>query len=140
MISTIAKQYTFDAAHRLDKLPPEHKCHRMHGHTYRVEIMVRGPVKNGFVVDYADLDALWQPLHERLDHRVLNEVSGLDTPSTEHLAGWILIRLVGMPQLQMFYVSVRVYESSSTWCEVESIDDISDDFKNELLGWPRSKR
>ncbi|HWN72058.1 MAG TPA: 6-carboxytetrahydropterin synthase, partial [Haliangium sp.] len=77
MIATISKTFTFDAAHRLDRLPPEHKCHRMHGHTYRVELILSGHVAdNGFLLDYADIAEMWAPLHELLDHRILNEVPG----------------------------------------------------------------
>jgi len=116
MIATIAKRFTFDAAHHLPTVPADHKCHRMHGHTYEVELVFRGDIgANGFVVDYADIAEAWQPIHDALDHRVLNDVPGLEIPSTEILAAWILDRLSIWNQL----VRVRINESSTTWCEME---------------------
>ncbi len=92
-----------------------HKCRRLHGHTYDVEIQVTGtpdPV-TGWLIDYAEIAAAWAPLHERLDHRCLNDISGLENPTTEVLAPWILRQLTDQR-----VTAVRVYESSTTWCEV----------------------
>lgn len=88
-------EFTFEAAHRLPHVPPTHKCARLHGHSFRVTVHVRGPVdrRTGFVVDFADLHAAWAPLGEQLDHRYLNEVEGLDNPTSEKLAQWIWQRL-----------------------------------------------
>lgn len=123
MIATICKEFTFDAAHRLDKLPSDHKCHRMHGHTYRARIVLHGLVDSmGFVIDYADLERIWLPLHEALDHRTLNDIHGLSTPTTEHLAAWIIAHL--RPQLDGLLDSVIVFESSTTYCAM-SVDDLS---------------
>lgn len=117
MAITIAKAFDFDAAHRLPKVAPSHKCARMHGHTYRVEIVCRGELdERGMVVDYAEIAEAWAPIHEMLDHRVLNDVPGLENPTTEILAPWILERLVGGP-LAGVVISVKVFESSTTWCE-----------------------
>lgn len=115
-IVTISKTFDFDAAHSLPKLPKRHKCRRLHGHTYRVEILLRGePDKRGFVADYAEIAAAWAPVHEMLDHRHLNEIEGLETPSTEVLAPFIAHAIIdALPLLH----AVRVYESNSTWCEV----------------------
>lgn len=128
MITTIAKRFTFDAAHRLDRLPADHKCHRLHGHTYGVEIQLRGtPDANGFLVDYDDIGKAWARLHALLDHRYLNEIPGLEIPSTEALAAWIWERLdranefmVGAhkPGEHSLLYRVHVSESSSTWAEV----------------------
>lgn len=129
LIATIAKRFTFDAAHRLDNLPVDHKCHRMHGHTYEVELEFAGPVKTvgpqrGFVLDYQVIADAWEPIHELLDHRVLNDVPGLEVPTTEYLATWIVIRLAELPMLQSFsnlgtlLTAVTVKESSTTWCRV----------------------
>lgn len=114
---TISKTFDFDAAHRLPTLPATHKCHWLHGHTYRVELRLRGELdEHGMVVDYAHITAAWQPVHDALDHRYLNDVPGLETPTTEVLAGWICARLrVGLPAL----VAVRVYESSTTYAQVD---------------------
>lgn len=139
LIATIAKRFTFDAAHRLENLPAAHKCNRLHGHTYTVELEITGPVgTDGFVIDYQVLADAWAPLHELLDHCYLNEVRGLEIPSTEHLAIWILRRLVNDDLLalrndwrhaegppgassEMIWTlvsAVTVEESSSTWCRV----------------------
>lgn len=98
----------------------------MHGHTYEVEFVLSGAVDaNGFILDYATIADLWAPMHEMLDHRVLNDVQGLEVPSTENLAGWIcarfsvaLRRLVDHAPLAASLDRVVVKESSTTWCEV----------------------
>lgn len=112
----IAKAFEFDAAHWLPLVADGHKCKRMHGHTYRVEVVCAGELDaRGMVVDYAEIEAAWEPLAQRLDHRVLNDVAGLGNPTSEVLADWIAVSLaVSLPSL----ARVRVYESSSTWCEV----------------------
>jgi len=113
----ISKEFDFDAAHFLPNTPVGHKCRRMHGHTYRVEVRLQGePDERGFLADYAEIAAAWATVDALLDHRVLNEVEGLENPSTEVLAPFILNMLVdALPLLH----SIRVYESSTTWCEVE---------------------
>jgi 6-pyruvoyltetrahydropterin/6-carboxytetrahydropterin synthase len=85
------KEFSFEAAHRLPAVPADHKCARLHGHSFRVEVHVQGPVgaESGWVMDFADLSEAWQPLHEVLDHRYLNEVPGLENPTSEALALWI---------------------------------------------------
>jgi 6-pyruvoyltetrahydropterin/6-carboxytetrahydropterin synthase len=117
---TIAKTFDFDAAHFLPHVPDDHKCKRMHGHTYRVEVQLQGdpwPGQGpdaGMVVDYAKIAIVWEPIHGLLDHRLLNEIPGLENPTTEMLAPFILtIFASALPEV----VAVRVYESSTTWCE-----------------------
>lgn len=91
----IFKQFTFEAAHRLPHVPAGHKCSRLHGHSYRVEVHVRGPIDPtlGWVVDFADLRDAFEPLRARLDHYYLNEIEGLENPTSERLARWIWDRL-----------------------------------------------
>ena len=91
----IWKEFGFEAAHRLPNVPEGHKCARLHGHSFRVEVHVRGPVDPtlGWVMDFADLKAAWKPLHELLDHRYLNEIPGLENSTSEVLAKWIWARL-----------------------------------------------
>jgi 6-pyruvoyltetrahydropterin/6-carboxytetrahydropterin synthase len=91
----IFREFTFDAAHRLPNVPEGHKCSRLHGHTYRVEIHVSGPVDEytGWVVDFGDIKAAFKPLIDQLDHYYLNEVEGLKNPTSENLAHWIWQRL-----------------------------------------------
>ena len=92
----IFKEFRLEAAHRLPHLPPEHKCARLHGHSFRVEVHVRGEVDPhlGWVQDFAELKAAFQPLHELLDHSYLNEVEGLENPTSENLARWLWERLL----------------------------------------------
>lgn len=114
----ISKSFNFDAAHRLPNVPDGHKCGRMHGHTYVVELILRGEVdkRMGWFVDYADIAAAWEPLHAVLDHHTLNEIDGLDNPTTEVLVGWLWERLRRDPRVGKHLATVKVYESSSTWC------------------------
>ncbi len=128
---TISKTFDFDAAHFLPKVPKGHKCRRMHGHTYRVEIICEAEEVDdcGMVVDYAEIAEAWAPIHALLDHQTLNEVKGLENPTTEILAPWIFAHLYPnygnsraravtvTTDFQICLVAVKVYESSSTWCE-----------------------
>jgi 6-pyruvoyltetrahydropterin/6-carboxytetrahydropterin synthase len=98
----IFKAFTLESAHRLPNVPEGHKCARVHGHSFRVEIHVRGPLdpQLGWVMDFADVKAAFEPLFLQLDHRYLNEVPGLENPTSEHLARWIWQRLQpALPQL-----------------------------------------
>jgi 6-pyruvoyltetrahydropterin/6-carboxytetrahydropterin synthase len=91
----IFKIFTIEAAHRLPNVPIGHKCARLHGHSFHIEIHVAGTPgeQTGWVMDYADIKAAFQPLHDQLDHHYLNEVEGLDNPTSERLALWIWDRL-----------------------------------------------
>ncbi len=115
---TISKTFDFDAAHFLPLVPNGHKCKRMHGHTYRVEVLCSGPLDAaGMVVDYGAIALVWQAIHGLLDHRVLNEVPGLENPTTEVLAPFIFKLFAESSAGVLPVVAVKVYESSSTWCE-----------------------
>lgn len=85
------REFTFEAAHRLPAVPDGHKCGRLHGHSYRVEVHVEGDVDpaTGMVMDFADIKAAVAPIVEQLDHHYLNEVEGLDNPTSENVAEWI---------------------------------------------------
>ena len=117
---TIAKRFTFDAAHFLPCMPELHKCRGMHGHTYEVEIQLQGdPDANGILVDYDDIAKAWGPIHARIDHKVLNEVPGLKMPSTEVLAMWLFDRFRQEPFGHLLS-KIRVAESSTTWAQVSA--------------------
>ena len=117
LVTEIAREFTFEAAHFLPHVPPGHKCARVHGHSYRVEVTLRGPVHpvQGWVVDFAELTAVWQPLHAQLDHHLLNEVPGLENPTSELLAAWVFER-VNIPGIQV--AKVRVSETCTSSCTV----------------------
>lgn len=119
----ICKRFDFDAAHLLPNVPAGHKCGHLHGHTYVVELVLEGELdpRAGWFCDYAEIGAAWAPLHAALDHKYLNDIPGLDNPTTEVLAPWIA-RKLGDAGAMRFLRRVRVYESSSTWCEV-SVED-----------------
>lgn len=87
----IFKVFHIEAAHRLSNLPSSHKCSRLHGHSFRVEIHIRGEPQqdSGWIMDFADLKQACMPVFDALDHRYLNEIQGLENPTSEMLARWI---------------------------------------------------
>ena len=116
MSMKITQAFTFEAAHRLPNVPATHRCHRMHGHSYRVELRLAGAVDphSGFVVDFFDVEKAFQPLLLRLDHYCLNDIEGLENPTAEHIAMWIYARVKpALPQLD----AVIVYETPQCWAE-----------------------
>lgn len=111
----IWKEFGFEAAHLLPNVPAGHKCARLHGHSFVVEVHVRGEPDPtlGWVMDFADLKAAWRPLHEALDHRYLNDIPGLENPTSEVLARWIWERLA--PALPLL-AKVVVRETCTSGC------------------------
>jgi 6-pyruvoyltetrahydropterin/6-carboxytetrahydropterin synthase len=111
----LVKDFHFEAAHYLPNVPAGHKCRRMHGHSFRGEIAVRGMTDptSGWVIDFADLRAVIEPLVNRLDHYLLNEIEGLENPTSEMLAVWIWRELA--PQLPILY-RVTVEETCTSRC------------------------
>lgn len=112
------KTFQIEAAHRLPNVPADHKCARLHGHSFRIEVHVRGPVDAhlGWVQDFADIKLAFAPLYERLDHRCLNDVPGLDNPTSENLAIWIWNELeASLPMLS----KVVVCETCTSGCVYE---------------------
>lgn len=109
----ISKTFRIEAAHRLPNLPPSHKCSRLHGHSFRIELHVSGPLdpQLGWVMDFADLKAAFAPLFAELDHNYLNDVAGLDNPTSENLARWVWQRL--KPTLPLL-AAVTVHETCTS--------------------------
>jgi 6-pyruvoyltetrahydropterin/6-carboxytetrahydropterin synthase len=95
MAMRLERSYRFEAAHFLPRVPPGHKCARMHGHSYQIEIAIEGELdpERGWVMDFADIDERVAPLVRQLDHHVLNEIEGLTNPTSELLAHWLWHRL-----------------------------------------------
>ncbi|AFC84691.1 6-carboxytetrahydropterin synthase QueD [Frateuria aurantia] len=101
----IFKIFTIEAAHHLPKVPAGHKCSRLHGHSFRIELHVAGPIgeDTGWVMDFGDLKQAFAPIYDQLDHHYLNDIEGLDNPTSEILARWIyhktLPRVPGLDQV-----------------------------------------
>jgi 6-pyruvoyltetrahydropterin/6-carboxytetrahydropterin synthase len=111
----LSREYRFEAAHSLPNVPEDHKCRRIHGHSYHIDIVIEGEVdaEMGWVMDFADMDRVVSPIIARLDHRYLNELPGLSNPTSELLAGWLWREIVpGLPLL----VELTVSETPASRC------------------------
>jgi len=111
----IFKDFSFDSAHFLPNLPEDHKCRRMHGHTFHIRLTVGGPLKDpeGWVIDFADIKSVFKPILDQLDHRILNDLPGLENPTSEILSKWIWERVINdLPGLS----SVEVKETCTSGC------------------------
>lgn len=111
----IFRIFTIEAAHRLPQVPPGHKCARLHGHSFRVELHLQGAVdpKTGWVMDFADVRQAFQPTYDRLDHHYLNDIPGLENPTSENLARWIWEQ---MKPLLPLLDKVVVHETCTSGC------------------------
>lgn len=117
----IFKELTFEAAHRLPNVPPDHKCARLHGHSFRVTVHLEGEVDPtaGWVADFADISRAAEPVIAELDHHHLNEIAGLENPTSEVIAQWLWDRLApGLPLLSQ--ISVR--ETCTAGCTYRGPD------------------
>jgi len=114
MPTRIAKSFSFDAAHRLTRVPAAHPCGRMHGHTYTVTLTIEGDPgpESGWIMDYGEIKAAFAPLRRELDHSCLNDLPGLENPTAEVLAHWIYARLA--PALAGL-TEVTVQETPTSW-------------------------
>jgi 6-pyruvoyltetrahydropterin/6-carboxytetrahydropterin synthase len=117
----IYKEFTFEAAHLLPNVPAGHKCGRLHGHSFRVQVHVAGPLhpELGWVMDFADLKAVVRPVIARLDHYYLNDIPGLENPTSEVVARWIWEQLAPvLPEL----CKVVVLETCTSGCAYSGRD------------------
>lgn len=112
---SLRKSFTFEAAHALPTFPEGHKCRRLHGHSFRVEVVVSGPLdpEQGYLIDYGDIKAAAEPIIKQLDHYYLNEIPGLENPTSELLAVWLWNRL--QPQLPLLS-AITVHETCTASC------------------------
>ncbi len=112
----LVRSFTFEAAHRLPNVGSGHKCARLHGHSFRVEIVCAGQIdpRTGWLIDFAEIKAVFSPLLEQLDHRYLNDIEGLENPTAENIARWIWVRL--KPSLPVL-TNVGVAETCTSRCE-----------------------
>ncbi len=111
----IFKDFAFEAAHHLPNAPEGHKCRRLHGHSFKVRIFVKGPagLESGWVQDFADIKRAFRPYYEQLDHHYLNEIEGLENPTCEKLAAWIWSRL--KPALPLLS-RVETFDTCTSGC------------------------
>lgn len=111
----IWKEFTFEAAHLLPNLPTDHKCRRLHGHSYQVRAYVDGEIDPnlGWVVDFAEIRQACEPIRQQLDHYYLNEIEGLENPTAENIARWIWDRL--KPELPNLS-KIEIRETCTSGC------------------------
>jgi 6-pyruvoyltetrahydropterin/6-carboxytetrahydropterin synthase len=116
MIVRLSKSFHFEAAHDLPTFPDGHKCRRLHGHSFRFDVIVEGevPPEKGYLIDYGDIKTVTEPIVRRLDHYYLNEIKGLENPTSENLARWIWDEL--KPHLPLL-ASIIVHETCTSTCE-----------------------
>lgn len=114
--------FQLEAAHHLPQVPEGHKCRRLHGHSFKVTLELAGEVSEpeGWLVDFADVATAFQPVHDALDHRYLNEIEGLENATSENLARWIFERVAPtLPGLE----AVTVAETCQASCRYVASGD-----------------
>ena len=112
----LSKSFQFEAAHDLPTFPEGHKCRRLHGHSFRFDVVVEGEVapEKGYLIDYGDIKQATEPIVKQLDHYYLNEIPGLENPTSENIARWLWVML--RPSLSILS-AIIVYETCSSTCE-----------------------
>lgn len=110
----IFKKFIFEAAHKLPLVPENHKCYQLHGHSFKVKISVDDELSNmGWVMDFADIKKICNPIIEILDHSYLNEIEGLENPTSERIAIWLWKKIKkDLPRLS----SIEVRETCNSGC------------------------
>ncbi|MCB1174583.1 MAG: 6-carboxytetrahydropterin synthase QueD [Leptospiraceae bacterium] len=117
----ICKQFRFEAAHYLPKVPEGHKCRRMHGHSWKFDVICRGPIDpdTGWFIDFGDISRVVKPIVEQyLDHYCLNDIQGLDNPTSEILCVWLWDKIKpDLPEL----AEIVVYETCTSSCTFSGV-------------------
>lgn len=117
LTTELSKTFQIEAAHRLPHVPEGHKCGRIHGHSFKIKLSIRGPIDPhfGWIVDYAEVKQAFKPLYDMLDHNYLNEIPGLENPTSENLAIWISQRFkLGGAKLH----AVEISETCTSSCTI----------------------
>src|SRR5262245_3513986 len=120
---TVVRRYHFESAHFLPKVREGHKCKRMHGHNYEMEVAIQGEVaEDGFIIDFWDLDEIVDPIVKMVDHRTLNDIEGLENPTAELIACWFLAKIdnelnqMVTPKTSGLTIEyVKIYETKDCW-------------------------
>ncbi|WP_367679772.1 6-carboxytetrahydropterin synthase QueD [Buchnera aphidicola] len=109
------KDYTFEAAHKLPNVAKEHKCYKLHGHSFLIRISIKGEINNdtGFILDFKQIDDVFKPIQVKLNHSYLNVIKGLENPTIEILSRWIWKKL--KPKLNELY-SIKINETFTSGC------------------------
>ena len=120
MFVRLTKQFHFEAAHFLPTFPADHKCRRLHGHSFRFDVEVCGEIEEakGFLSDYGDIKIVVDPIVRRLDHYLLNDIEGLSNPTSEMIAGWLWQQI--KPALPLLK-KISVYETCTSACHYEGL-------------------
>lgn len=120
----IFKEFHFEAAHRLPNVPAGHKCARLHGHSFQVRLVVSGEAcePSGWVMDFGDIKAAFKPVLDRLDHYYLNDIPGLENPTSENIARWIWNQL--KPQLPGLS-QIEIRETCTSGCIYRGSQDVT---------------
>jgi len=111
----IYKRFSIEAAHKLPNVPDGHKCGRLHGHSFQVSVYLAGEpgADSGWIMDFADLKEVFKPVFDTLDHHYLNDIAGLENPTSENLARWVWEHLKpDLPELS----AIEICETCTSGC------------------------